>query len=59
MITACYIIETEFYAARKRYSTRPLRNSVIKPEFDIWKIKVREKLTAYRNGEISADEFKN
>ena len=30
-----------------------------KPEFAIWKIKAKEKLTAYRNGEISADEFKN
>lgn len=52
-------IEVEFYAARKRYSTRSLRNPVLKPEFDVWKIKGREKLTAYRNGEISADEFRN
>ena len=52
-------IEVEFYAARKRYSTRSLRNPVLKPEFDVWKIKGKEKLTAYRNGEISADEFRN
>ena len=52
-------IEVEFYAARKRYSTRSLRNPILKPEFDVWKIKGKEKLTAYRNGEISADEFKN
>lgn len=51
-------IEVEFYAARKRYSTRSLRNLLLKPEFDVWKIKRREKLTAYRNDEISADEFK-
>lgn len=51
-------IEVEFYAARKRYSTRSLRNPILKPEFDVWKIKGREKLTAYRNGEISADEFR-
>ena len=51
-------IEVEFYAARKRYSTRSLRNPILKPEFDVWKIKGKEKLIAYRNGEISADEFK-
>ena len=52
-------IEVEFYAARKRYSTRSLRNPILKPEFDVRKIKGREKLTAYRNGEISVDEFRN
>ena len=52
-------IEVEFYAARKRYSTRSLRNSILKSEFDVWKIKGKEKLIAYRNGEISADEFRN
>ena len=52
-------IEVEFYAARKRYSTRSLRKPILKPEFDVWKIKGKEKLTAYRNGEISADEFRN
>ena len=51
-------IEAEFYAARKRYSTRSLRNSILKPEFDFWKIKGKEKLIAYRSGEISAAEFK-
>ena len=39
--------------------SRSLRNPILKPEFDVWKIKGREKLTAYRNGEISADEFRN
>ena len=52
-------IEVEFYAARKRYSTRSLRKPILKPEFDVWKIKGKEKLIAYRNGEISADEFRN
>ena len=51
-------IEVEFYTARKRYDTRASRNPVLKPEFEVWKIKAKEKLTAYRNGEISADEFK-
>lgn len=51
-------IEADFYAARKRYSTRALRNPLLKPGFDVWKIKAKEKLTAYRNGKISADEFK-
>ena len=51
--------ETEFYAARRRYNTRVSRNPLLKTEFEVWKIKAKEKLTAYRNGEISADEFKN
>ena len=51
-------IEADFYAARKRYATRVSRNPQLKPAFDVWKIKAKEKLTAYRNGEISADEFK-
>jgi len=50
--------ETEFYAARRRYNTRVSRNPILKTEFEVWKIKAKEKLTAYRNGEISADEFK-
>ena len=52
-------IEVEFYAARKRYSTRSLRKPILKPEFDVWKVKGKEKLIAYRNGEISADKFRN
>lgn len=52
-------IEAEFYAARRRYNTRVSRNPLLKTEFEVWKIKAREKLTAYRNNEISADEFKN
>ena len=52
-------IESDFYAARRRYNTRVSRNPLLKTEFEVWKIKAREKLTAYRNGEISADEFKN
>ena len=51
-------IEAQFYAARKRYATRVSRNPALKTEFEVWKIRSREKLTAYRNGEISADEFK-
>ena len=51
--------ETEFYAARRRYNTRVSRNPQLKTEFEVWKIKAKEKLTAYRNGKISADEFKN
>lgn len=51
-------IEVEFYAARKRYSTRSLRNPILKHEFDVWKIKGKEKLIAYRDGKVSADEFK-
>jgi len=51
-------IEADFYAARKRYATRVSRNPILKPEFEVWKIKAKEKLTAYRNGEISADEFR-
>lgn len=51
-------IEAEFYAARRRYNTRVSRNPLLKTEFEVWKIKAKEKLTAYRNGEISADEFK-
>lgn len=52
-------IEAKFYAARRRYNTRVIRNPLLKTEFEVWKIKSREKLTAYRNDEISADEFKN
>ena len=52
-------IEADFYAARRRYNTRVSRNSLLKPKFDVWKIKAKEKFTAYRNGEISADEFRN
>ena len=51
-------IEVEFYTARKRYDTRASRNPILKPEFEVWKIKAKEKLTEYRNGKISADEFK-
>ena len=51
-------IEAAFYAARKRYATRVSRNSLLKTEFEVWKIKAKEKLTEYRNGEISADEFR-
>ena len=52
-------IEADFYAARRRYNTRVSRNPLLKTEFEVWKIKARGKLTVYRNGEISADEFKN
>jgi len=52
-------IEAVYYAAHRRYNTRVSRNPRLKPEFEVWKIKAREKLTAYRNGEISADEFTN
>ncbi|MBE7040336.1 MAG: hypothetical protein E7400_00020 [Ruminococcaceae bacterium] len=52
-------IEAEFYAARRRYNTRVSRNPLLKTEFEVWKIKAKEKLTAYRNDEISADEFKD
>ncbi len=52
-------IEAGFYAARKRYATRVSRNPLLKPEFEIWKIKAKEKLTAYREGSLSADEFRN
>ena len=51
--------EAEFYAARRRYNTRVSRNPLLKTEFEVWKIKAKEKLTTFRNGEISADEFKN
>lgn len=51
-------IEAEFYASRRRYNTRVSRNPLLKTEFEVWKIKAKEKLTAYRNCEISADEFK-
>ena len=51
-------IEAHFYAARKRYTTRVSRNPLLKTEFEAWKIKAKQKLIAYRNGEISADEFK-
>lgn len=50
--------ETEFYAARRRYNTRVSRNPLLKTEFEVWKIKAKEKLTAYRDGKLSADEFK-
>ena len=50
--------ETEFYAARRRYNTRVSRNPLLKTEFDVWKIKAKQKLIAYRDGKISADEFK-
>ena len=50
-------VETAYYAAHRRYNTRVSRNPILKPEFEVWKIKAKEKLTAYRNGEISADEF--
>lgn len=52
-------IESEFYATRRRYNTRVSRNPLLKTEFEVWKIKAKEKLTAYRNGQISADEFRN
>ena len=51
-------VETEYYATHRRYNTRVSRNPLLKTEFETWKIKAKEKLTAYRNGEISADEFK-
>lgn len=51
-------IEADFYAARKRYATRVSRNPLLKTEFEVWKIKAREKLTEYRDGKLSADEFK-
>ena len=51
-------VETAYYAAHRRYNTRVSRNPLLKAEFDVWKIKAKEKLTAYRNNEISADEFK-
>lgn len=50
--------ETEFYAARRRYNTRVSRNPLLKTEFEVWKIKAKQKLIAYRDGKISADEFK-
>ena len=51
-------VESEFYSARRRYNTRVSRNPLLKTEFEVWKIKAKEKLIAYRNGDISADEFK-
>ncbi len=51
-------IEAKFYAARKRYATRVSRNPLLKTEFEVWKIKSREKLTAYREGNLSAGEFR-
>ncbi len=51
-------IEAKFYAARKRYATRVSRNPTLKTEFEVWKIKSREKLIAYREGKLSADEFR-
>lgn len=51
-------IESDFYAARRRYNTRVSRNPILKTEFEVWKIKSREKLIAYRDGIISADEFR-
>ena len=51
-------IETEFYAARKRYATRVSRNPLLKTEFEVWKVKAKEKLIAYRDGKLSADEFR-
>ena len=50
--------QVEFHAARKRYSTISLCNPILKLEFDVWKIKGKEKLIAYRKDEISANEFK-
>lgn len=43
----------------RRYYTRTYRKPAIKPEFELWKITPKEKLKAYRNGEITAEEFKN
>ena len=51
-------IESDFYAARRRYNTRVSRNPLLKTEFEVWKIKSREKLIAYREGNLSADEFR-
>ncbi len=51
-------IESDFYAARRRYNTRVSRNPTLKTEFEAWKIKSREKLIAYREGKLSADEFR-
>ena len=51
-------IEADFFAARKRYATRVSRNPLLKTEFEVWKIKAKEKLTEFRNDKISASEFK-
>lgn len=51
-------IESDFYVARRRYNTRVSRNPFLKTEFEVWKIKSREKLIAYREGKLSADEFR-
>ena len=52
-------IENEFFATHRRYYTRTYRNPAIKSKFESWKISAKEKLKAYRNGEITAEEFKN
>ena len=52
-------VELAYYAATRRYNTRVSRNPLLKPEFEAWKIKAREKLTAYREGNLPADEFRN
>ena len=51
-------IEADFYAAQRCYNSRVSRNPLLKTEFEVWKIKAKEKLTAYRDGKLSADEFK-
>ncbi len=51
-------VESDFYAARRRYNTRVSRNPLLKTEFEVWKIKSREKLIAYRAGKLSAVEFR-
>lgn len=52
-------IEEEFYTARKRYDTRSKRNPLLENDFEIWKVTAKEKLAAYRNGDISEDEFRS
>lgn len=51
-------IENEFFTARKRYATRARRKPHLIAEFDVWKLQAKEKLTEYRSGKISADEFR-
>ena len=51
-------IEAEYFTVRKRYHIRTIRNPCLQPGFDAWKVKAKEKLSEYRNGLISADEFR-
>lgn len=50
-------VESDFYAERRRYNTRVSRNPLLKTEFEVWKIIAKEKLIAYKNGDVFADEF--